>query len=41
MNFNNVPVARKLWGTLVGLVLALLLLAFALPWRCAGKAWMR
>ena len=33
MNFNNVPVARKLWGTLVGLVLALLLLAFALFWQ--------
>ena len=30
MNFNNLPVARTLWATLVGLVLALLLLGWAL-----------
>lgn len=30
MNFNNLPVARMLWAALVGLVLALLLLGWAL-----------
>ena len=33
MNFNNLPVARSLWGTLIGLVLALLLLALALLYQ--------
>ena len=33
MNLNNLPVTRALWGTLVGLVLALLLLGWALLYQ--------